>query len=233
MLETCNVLCGRLRGRVNGIIGEVDKEGLRFLFLDKRHRLFGQPGRQVTRVLDFLAVAIHGPDVGILLREIEVVVRAAAEKTIPMIESTTDRALLDGEPEVPLAVGGGSVARGLEETREDFFGLRHPAPTFAGRVDAGALLVTAGEQTRAGGRAHVAGDIALAEPHALVCEGVHMRGRDLFGVKGIETDIGVTLVVTDDHDDIWRPWCGVLTGQWCEQTRAKENARKSEAGGFH
>jgi hypothetical protein len=49
----------------------------------------------------------------------------------------------------------------------------------------------------------------------------------------IETDIGVALVVTEDHNDIWGPGRGGLTGQWCEQTSAQENARESDEGGFH
>ena len=45
-------------------------------------------------------------------------------------------------------------------------------------------------------------DVALAANDALLGQGVEMRGRDFLGVQRIEEHVGVTEVISDDHDDV-------------------------------
>ncbi len=148
--------------------------------------------------------------------------RAAAEKAIPVVEPAADRALLQLRPEVPLAVGGARVARRLEKAWENLFRLRHAATTVAPGIDARALLVATGEQPRAGRRANIPRNIALAEPHAFAGESIHVGSCDLFRVLRIEADVGVALVVGENHHNIGRTRSGRVRIDWREQSRAKK-----------
>ena len=144
---------------------------------------------------------------------------AATEETIPLVEAATDGTLLDRETEVPFAERAAHVAGGLQEFGENGFRLRDAASAFAGGVDAGALLVTSGEQAGARGRTDVAGDVALGEPDALARQGVEVRRGDFPRVLGIEADIGVSLVVRENDDDVGRAGRG---GGRYDDDRAEE-----------
>jgi hypothetical protein len=197
---------GGLRGRVDGVVGEMNVEGAAFVLLDEGHGFLGEARGQVALVLDRLAVPVDRRAFDVV--ELEVVVRAAAEETIPFVEAAADGALLDGEAEMPLAEGAAHVAGGFQEFWENGFRLRDAAPAFTGGVDAGALLIAPGEQAGAGGGAHVAGDVGLGEPHALARQGVEVGRGDLLRMVRVEADVGVALVVGEDDDDVGRAWRG-------------------------
>ena len=202
LFETGDIRGRGLRGGVNRVVGEMNIKGLRLVLLDERDGFIGESRGEVAFVLDGFAVPIHRRALDIV--ELEVVVRAATEETIPLVEAATDGTLFDRESEVPFAKCAADITGGFQKFRENGFRLRDAAPTFAGGVNARALLVTPGEQAGARGRADVARDVALGKPHALARQGIEVRRGNFLRVVRVEADVGVALVVGKNDYDVGR-----------------------------
>ena len=118
------------------------------------------------------------------------------------LEALVDRPHRGIVAQVPLAEDAGSIAgRGEDFGERDFVGV-HQGPAQVGIDDAGAEVVSPGEQTGARRRAD-GRDIEVLEPDALARELVEMRRLDL-GVA-VNAQIAEALVVGHDEQDIRPP----------------------------
>ncbi len=178
------------------VVGEIEKELFRAMAPDELRSLLGEHLGQVAPVrARETAVAIEPPlPIGLpAAAEAGEFVESAAVRMIARI----DRAV------VPLPDQPGHVSGGFEEIGDRAFAQSDSVESpHLERIDrAGAMRIAAGEQRRAGGRAHRRGRIVLSQTKSLVNELIeHRRARRAI-VEASE--IAVAHVVGEYEDDIW------------------------------
>ena len=107
--------------------------------------------------------------------------------------------------EVPLARHPGRVALLLQHLGERRLPVRDAVPGLRAErpVDADAVGIAAGQERRPRGRADRLGDVEVGEPPPLAREPVEVRRGEPGGAEA--ADVGVSLVVGEDDDDVRRP----------------------------
>ncbi len=152
----------------------------------------------------------HDPGVGRmgeLLGRLVQIVMPPLQIAVEIVEAAMGGEVLRLIAEVPLAQRGGGVALFAEQVAEGFFmhvdavgrlargriGVNHP-------LQAVALLVAAGQQSRPGRSADRAAGIGLGEPHAVAGQRVDVRRGDV--LRPIDADVAIAHVVDQDHDDV-------------------------------
>ena len=130
---------------------------------------------------------------------------ATAEETEEFVEAAAVRVKLRVGAEMPLANGPSRIAGGTERIGDGGFG-EWQAVGGGGGVPFGikfvaeALLVTASENSGAGGTAHGVGDVAIGAPDARGGEAIQVRRRNIAAT--LEADVVVPEIIGDDEQNV-------------------------------
>src|SRR5579885_334373 len=166
--ETRHDLPRGVHGVMHGVEGAIEEEGIGAGRAQKANGFVTQaPGEVLPILEDFFAVApevveIHAPRFAPIVA-VRVVVHAAVQKAVEIVEAAGVGHGIGGDAEVPLAGQRGLVAGGLEQGRDGFLG--------GGQVQAvdghaGTDGEAAGHEGGAGGRAHGRVRIPVGETRA-------------------------------------------------------------------
>ena len=149
------------------VIGQVEKERFRLVAIDKGNRFLGQAVGQVTFVVDPLLVAIDRvTEFGFAVAaQVKVTVTPATHKLVALVKSAIHRVpfqfgIVGIETQVPFADRRRYIF--VRQIGRKYFlvGIKTPA-AIAGRIDTGALRVTAQHDACPGGRADMPTGIGL------------------------------------------------------------------------
>ena len=134
--------------------------------------------------------------------QLEVVMGAASEEPVELVEASRGGIVLGCQTEVPFPEGAADVTARLEELGENPLVQRQAGAALPCRIDPGAVLISPGHEPRARRRANVPTDIPLREEHAFTGQSIHVGRGNLLRMMPVETDVRITLIVADDDDDV-------------------------------
>src|SRR5262249_29431436 len=115
LLETS---VGGMHGRVHGVEGQVEEEGLLLMTVDEGRRLLRKDVSQVTIDLDLFLAAVNGPIVLVVGLQVGVSARQEAKE---LAKATVERVELFLLAQVPFADQACGVARRLEPIGDGHF----------------------------------------------------------------------------------------------------------------
>ena len=161
-----------------------------------------QKVREVPRLLDRHVVV---PEIGLLIgARVRVVVDGAAAEPVEMVVAAQKRTEFRQAAEMPFADEGRAIASFPEKRRQRWLLGRQSDDSRGGQrllqTDREAVLISAGDQRDAGGRADRRIGVRLQKTHAGRGETIDVR-RSKVG-PAVTGDVGVSEIVGEDEDDV-------------------------------
>ena len=125
-----------------------------------------------------------------------------SHEAVKLIESAVHGMTRHIESKVPFPVSTRDVSRFSHEHGNPFFIQRHPAATLTRCVDSEALLIATRHEPGASRRTDMTTRVAIGADYPISRKRIDMRGADFRRGVRIVADIGVALIVGDNHNNI-------------------------------